>query len=105
MISRINVGFVAVVAAWIIGVYIAGMKPDAVLAGFPASLFLTLAGVTLLFAIAEVNQSLAAAATRAFRLARGNAHVLPVMFFALGFVVSAVGPGAVPGTALVIPLA
>lgn len=105
MISRINVGIVAITAAWIVGVYIAGMKPEAVLGGFPASLFLTLAGVTLLFAIAEVNQSLSAAATRAFRLARGNARVLPLLFFVLGFIVSAVGPGAVPGTALVIPLA
>lgn len=105
MVSRINVGIVAVAAAWIVGVYIAGMKPDAVLSGFPAGLFLTLVGVTLLFAIAEVNQTLSAAATRAFRLARGNARVLPLVFFALGFVISAVGPGAVPGTALVIPLA
>ena len=105
MVSRINVGIVAICAAWIVGVYVAGMKPDAVLAGFPASLFLTLAGVTLLFAIAETNQSLEAAATRAFRLARGNARVLPLLFFVLGFVVSAVGPGAVPGTALVVPLA
>jgi di/tricarboxylate transporter len=105
MFSRINVGIIAITAAWIVGVYVAGMKPDAVLGGFPAGLFLTLAGVTFLFAIAEVNQSLAAAATRAFRLARGDAKVLPLLFFMLGFVVSAVGPGAVPGTALVIPLA
>jgi hypothetical protein len=31
--------------------------------------------------------------------------LLPVLFFLLGFIVSAVGPGAVRGTALVIPLA
>ena len=105
MISRINVGVVAIATAWIVGVYIAGMKPDAVLGGFPAGLFLTLAGVTLLFAIAEVNQTLSAAAARAFRLARGNTRALPLFFFLVAFVVSAVGPGAVPGTALVIPLA
>ena len=49
MVSRINVGLIAIAAAWIIGVYFNDMKPDAVLAGFPASLFLTLTGVTLLF--------------------------------------------------------
>ena len=105
MVSRINVGLIAIAAAWLIGVYFAGMKPDAVLSGFPASLFLTLTGVTLLFAVAEVNQSLEGVASRAFKLAGGSVRVLPLVFFFLGFVFSAAGPGAVPAVALVIPLA
>ena len=72
MVSRINVGLLAIAAAWLIGVYVVGMKPDAVLAGFPASLFLTLAGVTLLFSIAEVNRSFEGVATRAFGWVRGS---------------------------------
>ena len=105
MVSRINVGLIAIAAAWVIGVYFGGMRPDAVLAGFPASLFLTLTGVTLLFAIAETNQALEGLASRAFRLARGSVRALPLLFFLLGFAFSAVGPGAVPAVALVIPLA
>jgi len=105
MFSRINVGLLAIVAAWLIGVYGAGMKPDAVAAGFPASLFLTLAGATLLFAVAETNRSLEGLAGRAFRLARGNVRVLPVLFFVVGFILAGIGPGAVAGVALVIPLA
>lgn len=105
MVSRINVGLLAIAAAWLIGVYGAGMKPDAVLAGFPASLFLTLAGVTLLFSVAEVNRSFEGVANRAFRAAGSNTHLLPLLFFVLGFAFSVVGPGAVPGVALVIPLA
>jgi Na+/H+ antiporter NhaD/arsenite permease-like protein len=105
MVSRINVGLIAIAAAWLIGVYVVGMKPDAVLAGFPASLFLTLTGVTLLFAIAEVNRSFEGVAARAFRWTRGSARVLPALFFVLGFCFAAIGPGAVPGVALVIPLA
>jgi di/tricarboxylate transporter len=105
MVSRINVGLIAIAAAWIIGVYFVGMKADAVLSGFPAGLFLTLAGVTLLFSIAEVNRSFAGVASRAFRLARGSVRVLPLIFFILGFFFAAIGPGAVPGVALVIPLA
>ena len=58
MTSQINVGWLAIVFAWLIGVYHAGLRPDAVMAGFPVSLFLTLAGVTLLFAIAETNGTL-----------------------------------------------
>lgn len=105
MLSRINVGLIAIAAAWLIGVYIVGMKVDAILAGFPSGLFLTLAGVTLLFSIAEVNRSFEGVASRAFRLARGSVRVLPLIFFVLGFSFAAIGPGAVPGVALVIPLA
>lgn len=105
MFSRINVGLIAIAAAWLVGVYVAGMKPDAVLSGFPAGLFLTLVGVTLLFSIAEANRSFENLATRAFRFARGSVRLLPLAFFLLAFVFAAVGPGAVPGVALVVPLA
>ena len=105
MISRINIGLLAIAAAWIIGVYAGGMKPDAVLAGFPGGLFLTLAGVTLLFCMAETNCSLEAIALRLTRALHGSARLLPLAFFALAFTFSAVGPGAVPATALLAPLA
>lgn len=58
MATRINVGIVAAALAWLVGVYVAGFKPEAVLAGFPGSLFITLTGVTLLFACAEINSTL-----------------------------------------------
>lgn len=105
MVSRINVGLVAIALAWIIGVYVAGLKPDAVLAGFPATLFLTLTGVTLLFACAETNGTLEGLAHRAVQLVRGNRRLLPVLFFLIAFVISTIGPGAIASVALVIPLA
>ncbi|HUR19779.1 MAG TPA: SLC13 family permease [Vicinamibacterales bacterium] len=103
--SRINVGVLSIAFAWLIGVYRAGMKADAVAAGFPASLFVTLAGVTLLFGLAHVNGTLEWMAQRAVRLARGNARLIPIFFFVIALVLSAVGPGAVLGVALLIPLA
>ena len=105
MTSRINVGWIAIALAWIIGVYVAGLRPDAVMAGFPVSLFITLTGVTLLFAIAEANGSLAALADRAIRLARGNVRVIPILFFFVACVLSSIGPGAVSTVALLAPLA
>ncbi len=105
MFSRLNVGLIAIACAWLIGVYLAGLKPDAVLAGFPSGLFLTLTGVTLLFAVAQVNQTFEAMSLRAIRLVGSNAHLMPLMFFILAFAFAAVGPGAVPGVALVVPLA
>lgn len=103
--SRINVGVLSIAFAWLIGVYLAAMKADAVAAGFPAALFVTLAGVTLLFGLAHVNGTLEGLAQRAVRLARGNARLLPLAFFAIACALSAVGPGAILGVALIIPLA
>jgi di/tricarboxylate transporter len=103
--SQINVGVLAMGFAWIIGTYVAGWKPDQVMAGFPASLFLTLAGVTLLFALAEVNGTLERLANRVIRLAGGHPRVVPIVFFLAAGLLSSVGPGAISAVALLIPLA
>jgi len=105
MFSRLNVGLIAIACAWLIGVYLAGMKPDAVLGGFPSGLFLTLTGVTLLFAVAQVNQTFEALSQRSIRMVGSSVHLMPLMFFLLTFVFSVVGPGAVPAIAMVVPLA
>jgi len=102
--SRINVGVVAIPLAWAAGVY-GGRAADAVLSGFPSSLFVTLAGVTLLFALAETNGTAAQLAARLTLLARGRARLLPLVFFAIACALSTLGPGAVPAVALVAPLA
>ncbi len=79
------------------------MTPDAVLEGFPTELLVTLIGVTLLFAIAECNGTLARLTARAVRLCRGHAGVLPIMFFVIGFIVATIGAGATPASALLAP--
>ncbi len=105
MTSRINVGLLSIALAWLIGIYVTGLKPDEVMGGFPIALFLTLTGVTLLFGIADSNGTLAGLAHRAVGLARGNTRLLPLLFFAIAFAVSTVGPGAISSVALVVPLA
>jgi Na+/H+ antiporter NhaD/arsenite permease-like protein len=103
--TRINVGIPALAFAWLLGTAAMGGKPESVAASFPSSLFLTLLGVTLLFAAAEANGSLERMAERAVLLARGDRRFVPVVLFAIAFVASAIGPGAVSGVALVAPLA
>ena len=105
MFSRLNIGLLAIALAWLVGVFVAGMKAEAVMAGFPATLFLTLTGVTLLFACAETNGSLQILAQRAVRLVRGNHRLLPILFFVLACLLSSIGPGAISSVALVVPLA
>jgi di/tricarboxylate transporter len=101
--TTINVGILSLALAFIVGVYWAGMTPDAVLAGFPTSLLVTLVGITLLFSIAECNGTLSRLTARAVRLCRGHRGLLPIMFFAIGLAISTIGAGATPASALLAP--
>jgi len=105
MTSRVNVGILSIGLAWLIGVYVAHMKAEAVIAGFPSNLFLTLAGTTFLFAIAKSNGTLDALALRGAWLVRGNAGLLPLLFFTLACLISTIGPGAIASVARVAPIA
>jgi di/tricarboxylate transporter len=102
---RLHVGFLAITLAWLVGVYVAGMHPNDVMAGFPTRLFLTLAGVTLLFSQAQSNGTLDRIAHVAVHYCRGNIGVMPIMFFFLTFFLASIGPGNIAATALVAPMA
>ena len=102
--SRLNVGILAIPLAWAVGAY-GGRAAEAVLSGFPASLFVTLAGVTLLFSVAESNGTIGRVAAQLAALAGGRPHRLPPIVFALACAISTCGPGAIPSTALVVPIA
>jgi di/tricarboxylate transporter len=101
--TAINVGILSLAMALVVGVYLGGMSVGAVLQGFPTPLLVTLIGVTLLFAIAECNGTLARVTGAAVRLCRGHAGVLPMMFFGLGILISTIGAGATPASALLAP--
>ena len=101
---RLHVGFLAISLAWMVGVYVGDMSAREVMAGFPTRLFLTLAGVTLLFSQAQANGTLDLIAHKAVRLCRGNVGMMPMMFFFLSFVLSSIGPGSIASTALMAPM-
>ena len=104
MASRLNVGVLAMALAWLIGTYVAGFRVEQVAAGFPSSLFLTLTGVTLLFALAESNGTLERLAHRAVGLARGKTRLIPILLFVIAFLLSSMGPGSITTVALLIPI-
>ena len=104
--TSVNPGVVALVFAWIIGTYLQpaiGLKT--VVAGFPSELFLTLVGVTLLFAEAQANGTLERVTHAAVRGCRGNAGMIPVAFFGLALVLASIGAGNIAAAALVGPMA
>ena len=103
--SRINVGFLAMTFAWLIGVYIGRLSINEVYAGFPVQLFLTLTGVTLLFSQSQANGTLEKVAAQAVRLCKGNTGLIPVAYFLVGLLLSSLGPGSIATAALIIPIA
>jgi len=98
-----NIGVLAMAMAFIVGVFIGDISPDDVIAGFPTDLLFTLVSVTLLFSIANCNGTLARFTNHAVRLCKGNAMLLPSMFFLVGFVIATIGAGATPASALLAP--
>jgi Na+/H+ antiporter NhaD/arsenite permease-like protein len=105
MTSRINVGVLAITLAAGVALVAAGWSVNEFAAAFPAPLFLILVGVTLLFGIAVKNGTLEAITARMVKLCGHRTAILPIAFFLLTFVLSAIGPGAIAGTAIMAPLA
>ena len=72
---------------------------------FPAGLFLTLVGITYLFAIAQNNGTIDWLVQLAVRAVRGRIAAIPWIMFGIAAVLTAVGavsPGAV---AIIAPIA
>jgi Na+/H+ antiporter NhaD/arsenite permease-like protein len=108
--TEVNPGILSVVLAWMIGVYLApamgrAIGPRAVMAGFPTDLFLTLVGVTALFAQARVNGTLDRVARLGVRCCRGRIGLIPIMFFGLTLAIASIGAGNIAAAALMGPLA
>jgi Na+/H+ antiporter NhaD/arsenite permease-like protein len=102
--APVNIGFLSIALAFLIG-RAGGLPVSAIVGGFPASLFVTLTGVTLLFSQSRVNGTLEQVAARSVRLARGNRGMIPIVFFVLGVALASIGAGNIAATALLAPVA
>lgn len=102
---KLNIGILAFAVAMIIGFMVMELKEGEISSLFPSQLFLMLVGVTLFFGIAEQNGSLAKILNVMIRLTKGNTAILPISFFFLTFILSAIGPGNIAATALIAPVA
>ena len=101
----VNMGVLAFVGAFLIGTLVAEMKVGDVIDGFPGGLFLTLVGITYLFAIAQNNGTIDWLVDLAVRAVRGRIWAIPWIMFLIAAVLTSVGavsPGAV---AIVAPIA
>jgi di/tricarboxylate transporter len=101
----INMGTLGFVAAFLVGTLAVGMKSDDIIAGFPSELFLTLVGVTYLFAIAQNNGTVDLMVRGAVRLVRGRVAFIPWVMFGITGVLTAMGALGPAAVAIVAPIA
>lgn len=104
-LRSINMGALAIVATFIFGAAFVHKSADDLFAGFPGDLFVTLVGVTFLFAIAKSNGTVDWIVHASVKAVGGRLVAIPwVMFFVTALLtgVGGVGPGVV---AIMVPIA
>ena len=84
----INMGALAYVAAWLVGMYSLGLDEKEILAGVSADLILTLIGVTYLFAIARNNGTVDLIVHSAVKAVGGRVALIPWVMFGVTAVLS-----------------
>ncbi len=101
----INMGALAFAAAFLVGVFAAGLSADDIFGGFPGNIFVVLVGVTFLFAIAQANGTVDWLVQLAVRGVRGHLAAIPWIMFAVAAVLTAIGAASPAAVAIIAPIA
>ncbi|QAZ40491.1 hypothetical protein C1M51_14260 [Methylibium sp. Pch-M] len=101
----INMGVIAFVGAFLVGTLVAGLNAKAILGGFPADLFLTLVGITYLFALAQNNGTIDWLVKLAVRAVRGRIAAIPWIMFFIAALLTSVGAVSPAAVAIIAPIA
>lgn len=104
-VRGINMGALALVASFIVGLTVYGAGTGDVLDGFPADLFVILVGVTYLFALAKNNGTVDWLVHGAVRAVGGRVALVPWAMFAVCALVTAIGAVSPAAVAIVAPVA
>ena len=108
-VTKKNAGVVGLVAAYIFSIAAAKCGTEinvskVVTGNWPTSVFFIVLATTFLFGIATLNGTTQALSKNIVCLARGNAKILPVIFFLFGAIISAAGAGGLI-VAVIMPIA
>ncbi|CCK26002.1 dicarboxylate carrier MatC domain-containing protein [Streptomyces davaonensis JCM 4913] len=101
----INIGILAFVASFAVGTTALNMTEDQIFEGFPVELFLTIVGVTYLFAVARRNGTVDLLVSAGVRLVRGRTALIPWVLFLLAGVLTALGTFTPAAVAILVPIA
>ena len=101
----INMGALAFVAAWLVGMYSLGLDEKEIIAGISGDLILTLVGVTYLFAIAKNNGTVDLIVRRAVQAVGGRVGLIPWVMFGVTALLTAIGAASPAACAIIGPIA
>jgi len=101
----INMGALAYVAAWLVGMYALDLDEKEILAGVSGDLILTLIGVTYLFAIARNNGTVDLIVRTAVRGVGGRVALIPWVMFGVTALLTAIGAASPAACAIIGPIA
>ncbi|SDQ90158.1 SLC13 family permease [Microbacterium sp. cf332] len=101
----INIGILGFIGTFLVGTLVLRLDEKQMLAGFPADLFLTIVGVTYLFAVAKLNGTVDLIVDRGVRLVRGRTALVPWVLFGIAAILTAMGTFPPAAVALVAPVA
>lgn len=104
MWRKINMGAVALVVAFLLGVLYFGQTASGIASGFPGSLLITLLGVTYLFGMARANGTIDQIVGRAVGAVRGRVALVPWVFFILAAIITGSGALSAATNAILIPV-
>jgi di/tricarboxylate transporter len=104
----VHMGALSLAAAFGLGMFVLDgsfkARADQIAAGFPGDLFVVLAGVTFLFAIAKNNGTIDWLVQGAVRSVRGRVSLLPWIMFLVTALLTAVGAVAPAAVAMIAPI-
>ena len=103
-VKKVNVGILSIAFAYLIGI-VYGLGAGKITGGFGASMAMTMIGVMYLFAIVSSNGTLELLAKKIAGMAGSRKYILYIAVYAIGAILSGVGPGAIPTLAIVPVLA
>ncbi len=101
----INMGALAFVAAWLVGMYSLGLDEKEIIAGISGDLILTLVGVTYLFAIARNNGTVDLIVRKAVQAVGGRVALIPWVMFFVTALLTAMGAASPAACAIIGPIA
>lgn len=104
-IRPVNMGALALVAAFVVGTTVFGVETADVLGGFPASLFVILVGVTYLFALAKNNGTVDWIVHAAVRGVGGRVSLIPWAMALVAGAITAIGAVTPAAVAIIAPVA
>ena len=101
----INIGIMGFVGAFLFGTFAFGMSDKEIFAEFPASIVLTIIGVTFFFSMAQRNGTIKMLVDLAIRTVRGRLGIVPWIFFVIASILTALGTFSPAAVALPAPAA